>query len=198
MTRAKLIFSAIVITYPIIIYVSLEYFETRLIAIVLIAIALARLFMFRRLNFRAAGIPQSYLIIAALLLVGISAMASNSPILLQYYPVCLNALMLALFMFSLIRPPSIVEQIARIKEPDFPEVAVSYTRKVTMLWCGFFAFNGAMALYTVLAGDLELWVIYNGFVSYCLMGLLFAGEYFVRRRVLRAGVPPQDGRSWVD
>ena len=85
--------------------------------------------------------------------------------------------MLALFSFSLFRPPSIVEQMTRLKEPDFPTAAVSYTRKVTMVWCGFFAFNGAVALYTVLQTDMDLWAIYNGFISYCLMGLLFAGEY---------------------
>ena len=185
MARAKLIFAAIVITYPIIVYFGLEYFEARMIAFALIAIALARLFLVRRMKFLAAGMPQTYLIVAALLLVGISAMASNSPILLQYYPVCLNALMLALFLFSLFRPPSIIEQIARMREPDLSPAAIPYTRKVTMVWCGFFALNGAMALYTVLDTNLDFWVIYNGVVSYCLMGLLFAGELIIRRYIRR-------------
>jgi uncharacterized membrane protein len=198
MVCAKLIFSAIVIMYPAIVYFSLGYFEPRLIAFALIVIALARLFMVRRLKFFASGMPQSYLVIAAFLLVGISAMASNSVVLLQYYPVWLNALMLALFSFSLFRPPSIVEQMARLKEPDFPTAAVSYTRKVTMVWCGFFAFNGAVALYTVLQTDMDLWAIYNGFISYCLMGLLFAGEYIIRRKAKRAAAPRQEGRSWVE
>ncbi len=185
MARAKLIFSAIVITYPIIVYFGLEYFEARMIAFALIIIALARLFLVRRWKFLAAGMPQTYLIVAALLLVAISAMASNSPILLQYYPVCLNALMLALFLFSLFRPPSIIEQIARMKEPDLPPAAIPYTRKVTMVWCGFFTFNGAMALYTVLDTSLDFWAIYNGVVSYCLMGFLFAGELIIRRYIRR-------------
>ena len=193
MARAKFIFTAIVIAYPIIVYFGLEYFEARIISFALIIIALARLFLVRRLKLLAAGMPHTNLIIAALLLVGVSAMASNSPILLQYYPVCLNALMLALFLISLFRPPPIIEQIARFREPDLPPAAIPYTRKVTMVWCGFFAFNGAMALYTVLDSSLDFWVIYNGVVSYCLMGLLLVGEIVIRRHIRSS---PKRHKDW--
>jgi uncharacterized membrane protein len=183
MARAKIFFTAIVITYPIIVYFGLEFFEARMIALALIILALARLFMVRRLKFLTAGMPQTYLVIATLLLVGISATASNSPILLQYYPVCLNVLMLVLFAISLIRPPSIIEQIARANDPDLRPAAIPYTRKVTMVWCGFFAFNGTVALFTVLDTSLDFWAIYNGFISYCLMGLLIGGEIIIRRHL---------------
>ncbi len=198
MAGAKLIFAAIVILYPAIVYFSLERFEPRFIAFGLIGIALARLFMIGRLNFHSFSTLQPYLVVSALLLVGISAIAANSAVLLQYYPVYLSVFMLGLFMFSLIRPPSIVEQIARPREPAFPRAAVVYTRRVTMVWCGFFAFNGVIALFSILAADMKFWVIYNGFVSYCLMGLLFVGEHFTRRRARRAAAPSKSGKSWVE
>ena len=197
MARAKIIFSAIVITYPIIVYFGLKYFEVRIIALALIIIALTRLFYVRRLKFEAAGMPRTYLIVAALLLVGISAMASNSSLLLQYYPVCLNALMLALFLFSLFRPPTIIEQIARMKEPDLPPAAIPYTRKVTMVWCGFFVFNGAMALYSISDTSMEFWVIYNGVISYCLIGILLVGESIIRRYIRRNAARHEGGRGWI-
>lgn len=183
MARAKIIFAAIIIAYPIIIYFGLEFFEARVIALAVIILALARLFMVRQLKFLTAGMPQTYLVIATLLLVGILATASNSPILLQYYPVCLNALMLVLFAISLIRPPSIIEQIARAYDPYLRPATIPYTRKVTMVWCGFFAFNGTVALFTVLDTNLGFWAIYNGFITYCLMGLLMGGEIIIRRRL---------------
>ena len=96
-----------------------------------------------------------------------------------------------LFSFSLFRPPSVIEQIARLKELDLPEFAIPYTRKVTTAWCGYFVFNGAIALYTVLVADMEFWALYNGFISYLLMGLLFAGEYIVRRKVRRDVLRPE-------
>jgi uncharacterized membrane protein len=198
MAGAKFIFAAIVILYPAIVFVSLDYLEPRLIAVGLILLALARLFLAGRPNFISAGKLQSYLVVFALLLVGLTALASNSVVLLQYYPVYLSVFMLGLFWFSLIHPPSIVEQIARLSEKKFPEAGVRYARKVTMVWCGFFAFNGMMSLYSILAADMEFWVIYNGLISYCLMGLLFIGEYFARRRARRAVAPSQGGNSWVE
>jgi len=183
MTPAKLIFSAIVVAYPIIVYFGLEYFEARIIAFALIVIALARLFLARRMHFPTTAMPQTYLIVIALLLVAVSAVASNSTVLLQYYPVCLSGLMLALFAISLFRPPTMIERIARIRDPDLPDAAIPYTRKVTMVWCGFFAFNGTVALYTILGAEIGIWALYNGFISYLLMGLLFVGEYIVRRRL---------------
>ena len=192
MYRTKFFFSAIVVAYPIIVYFGVQYFDTRLIALTLIFLALGRLLLVKGL-----GLPHSNLIAAALLLVGISTVAANSPVLLQYYPVCLSALLFAVFLTSLFRPPSIVEQIARLKAPNLPEAGVSYTRKVTMIWCGFFAFNGSMALYTILNTNIDLWAIYNGLISYILMGLLFALEYLVRRRLYRKTTRHQGEQSWL-
>jgi len=76
--------------------------------------------------------------------------------------------------------------LARDRQPDFPPAAVAYTRRVTQIWCGFFAVNGVIALYTALFASLQQWTFYNGFLAYLLMGFLFAGEYcarcFFRRR----------------
>jgi uncharacterized membrane protein len=51
---------------------------------------------------------------------------------------------------------------------------------VTQVWCVFFALNGGVALVTALWTSAATWSLYNGFVAYLLMGLLFAGEYAIR------------------
>lgn len=196
MTATKLAFAAVVVAYPFIVFFGLQHFEARVIAIALVAIAVARLLLLRRLKGSSLRMPQSGLIVAALLLVGVLTMASNSPILLMYYPVCVNALMFLLFFSSLFREQSIIEQIARIGTPDLPEAGVRYTRKVTMVWCGFFVLNGSMALYTTLDTSMSFWVTYNGFVSYALMGLLFGGELIVRRFVQRNASSGQRTNAW--
>jgi len=104
---------------------------------------------------------------------------------LQLYPVLINMIMLVLFGYSLIFPPAIIERIARIREPDLPPRAIVYTRRVTQVWCGFFAINGGIALLTVLWCSPKIWALYNGVISYLLMGLLFGGEYLVRLRFKR-------------
>jgi uncharacterized membrane protein len=57
-----------------------------------------------------------------------------------------------------------------------------------------FVLNGSLALYTAVAADIEVWALYNGVIAYVLMGLLFAGEYLVRRRVRRRHQPAVDLR----
>ena len=89
-------------------------------------------------------------------------------------------MLLTLFAYSLIAPPSMVERLARLDDADLPPAAIAYTRRVTQLWCGFFAANGAVALYTALFATMAEWSFYHGFLAYLLMGLLFAGEYCAR------------------
>jgi uncharacterized membrane protein len=43
--------------------------------------------------------------------------------------------------------------------------------------------NGLMAAALTLWAPLTWWALYTGLISYGLMGLLFAGEWLVRRRV---------------
>ena len=102
---------------------------------------------------------------------------------LKFYPVVINAGMLFTFGSSLWRPPTAVERMARLTEPNLPEAAVAYTRQVTRVWCGFFVLNGSLALATALWASPEIWALYNGCIAYLLMGVLFAVEYGVRRRV---------------
>jgi acyl-coenzyme A synthetase/AMP-(fatty) acid ligase/3-hydroxymyristoyl/3-hydroxydecanoyl-(acyl carrier protein) dehydratase len=59
----------------------------------------------------------------------------------------------------------------------------SYCRKVTWMWCGFFIFNGGIAAITIFFGSDIIWSVYNGGISYILMGSLFAGEFLVRKMV---------------
>jgi uncharacterized membrane protein len=75
-----------------------------------------------------------------------------------------------------------IERLARIREPELPAPAIYYTRRVTQVWCLFFALNGVIALITTLWASAAVWTIYNGLVAYLLMGLLFAVEYSVRWR----------------
>ncbi|EPY7440114.1 hypothetical protein ACXEJ7_004042 [Klebsiella quasipneumoniae] len=109
--------------------------------------------------------------------------------LLLFYPVVMNSVMLAVFGGSLWSTMPIIERLARLREPDLPERAVRYTRRVTQIWCAFFIINGGIALFTALYGDLSLWTAWNGMISYLLMGTLMAGEWLVRQRVIKRDKP---------
>lgn len=100
---------------------------------------------------------------------------------LKLYPVFMSVGALIIFATTLIKPPSMIERFARLVEPDLPASGVIWTKNVTIVWCGFFILNACIALYTVLFSSTQMWVLYNGFISYLLMGLLFAGEFVLRK-----------------
>ena len=108
---------------------------------------------------------------------------------LLYYPLAVSLALLCLFGWSLTRPMSLVERLARLQDPALPPEAIGYTRRVTQVWCGFFIINGALAAFTIWHGDLALWSLYNGLISYALMGGLMGAEYLVRRRLLKRLAP---------
>ncbi|MFQ2259855.1 COG4648 family protein [Aeromonas dhakensis] len=108
---------------------------------------------------------------------------------LLYYPLAVSLALLCLFGWSLTRPMSLVERLARLQDPALPAAAIGYTRRVTQVWCCFFVINGALAAFTIWYGDLALWSLYNGLVSYLLMGGLMGAEYLVRRRLLKRLTP---------
>ncbi|HDS6594866.1 TPA: hypothetical protein RFY31_001056 [Klebsiella aerogenes] len=109
--------------------------------------------------------------------------------LLLFYPVVVNTVTLAVFGGSLWSSMPIVERLARLREPALPERAVRYTRRVTQIWCAFFVGNGGIALFTALHGDMSLWTAWNGMISYLLIGMLMAGEWLVRQRVIKRDKP---------
>jgi uncharacterized membrane protein len=167
------------VAYPFAVYFGLDAFEPRHLAFVLVLAALGRVAGARRYFGRA----DVAIVIATALLAGAIAW-SNSELMLRFYPVVISLGLLAAFAQTLLRPPSMIERFARLAEPDLGAAGVAYTRRVTQAWCVFFAANGAIALYTAVAASRETWLLYNGFISYLLVGAMYGGEWLIRRRVL--------------
>lgn len=176
-----LLLSLLLVLYPLLVYFGLQQLGPKVLALLLMLLALGRLLL-ARVSRQPLG-NGLWLLLAAALAGGLTLM-TGSLLGLKCYPVVINGLMLAMFGASLWQPPSMIERFARLQTPDLPEHAIAYTRKVTWVWCGFFVVNGTLAALTTQASD-QLWALYNGLISYLLMGLLLAGEYPVRLYVQR-------------
>ena len=160
--------------YPIAVYLTLQYAGTG--AAIWLLLPIGVLHGFRALRGQRSG---WWWLLACLLLTGWS-WVQQSVIGVKFYPVLVSVGLLCVFLWSLRFPPTVIERLARLKEPDLPPFGVVYTRNVTRLWCGFFAINAGIATATVYADD-WIWTLYNGFISYLLMGLLFVGEWLFRQ-----------------
>jgi uncharacterized membrane protein len=116
--------------------------------------------------------------LAALLLLDPSAAALA-------YPIAVSLATAAIFGLSLVRPPTVIERIARLREPDLAPQGVLYAQRVTLVWTIFLVANAAVSGATAVWGSLATWTLWNGLISYLLMGMLFVGEIGVRRLVRR-------------
>lgn len=171
--------AALTLLYPLAIWLGHGRLEPRWLACVLLLAAASRL---PALRINAAA---RWTVVGALLLVAL-AVWSNVLLPLKLYPVLVNMAFLAAFGYSLTTPVSMVERLARLREPDLPPEGVAYTRRVTQAWCAFFVVNGSLALATALWASEALWSLYNGVIAYGLMGLMFGGELLLRRRLRKA------------
>jgi len=173
--------------YPFAVYVLLGRGSIRVVGLALLA-ALA-------IRFLAAGAPrrQALAALAAGIVFAVAIAVTNNETLARLYPVGVSAVMLAAFGITLLRPPSMVERIARASGAALDDAGVRYTRVVTIVWCVYFVVNGAVALATALAGSREAWALYNGLLSYLIAGALLGGERLVREIIRRRAVRPAGG-----
>jgi len=173
------IFAGFSILYPVIAVVTIRTLGPGAALILLIVMLAARAVLpFLR------GMPVSLglallPVLAAVFVVG----TFDRQLSVRLYPVFMNIAMLVAFVTTLFYPPSMIERFARISEPDLAPSAVRYTHTVTIVWIAFIALNGTVALWSVFQPGWAAWTLYNGLISYIAAGMLFAGEYLVRRRV---------------
>lgn len=165
----------VIIAYPLAVYFGLQYLPPGSIALLLCLLLVTR-FIVTKQQIKSMALP----ILIGIGLTAASFIARRNDWLL-YYPVVINLSMLGLFGYSLINGPTIIERLARLKEPNLPDSAITYLQTITKLWCGLFIFNATVAAYTAVATSIEIWTLYNGLIAYLLMGLLLSGEWIYRR-----------------
>ena len=97
---------------------------------------------------------------------------------------CLQAMSSRLVFFaSSLSGESVIEKLARLKEPDLPAAGRRYCRRLTLVWCAFFVLNGLIAFDSAGNRTEVWWALYNGLIAYVLIGCLFAGEWLIRLRI---------------
>ena len=178
------------LAYPLAIYFAAGRVAPKiLMAGVLTLLALRVLFK----AWRKPRRPWSWLGLAAVLLVGAIAVLFTHGLSLSHvrlYPVAIDAVFFLVFFISLFTHKPLVERIARATGHEFGPQSVLYTRRVTWVWSGVLLANTLIALYTALYTSMATWTLYNGLLSYLLIGTVFLAEYLVRRQVRRIRIRP--------
>ena len=199
----KVLFYAVAFLYPVLVFTFLVVLKlpVRILSLCIIALAFA-FFLGATGRARSADgkenetvksgkrafdwkpIAQSALFLAA----GLFCFFTNRTVFLKLYSVAISATLLVVFGSTLFLPPNIIFRFACLQDKTIRGSAAEssierYCRKVTLAWCIFFICNGSVSAFTAFFCSDTVWSVYNGGISYALMGCMFAVEFLIRRRV---------------
>lgn len=166
--------------FPPVVYLGLTRWGPRTLGLVALGLLLPSLLL------KLLTAPREHLwpvlripLLVALLSLG--GVAVGDPRFYMVQPVLVQAVLLAQFAGSLREPVPIVERFARLQDPALPDDEVPYCRRVTEVWSLFFVLNGVTLALLALLAPPSWWALYSGLLGYVAVGLLFAGEYLVRK-----------------
>ena len=126
------------VLYPFVVYFGMNRVPPPMFALVLGAIWLIRAPALLKQ-------PGGKLMLGAALAYCALLAFSGNETLERWYPTLISALLLCAFGLSLVYGPPLIERIARVREPDLPDAAIPYTRKVTWVCAGSTGYGGALA-----------------------------------------------------
>jgi uncharacterized membrane protein len=182
-----LLLTMAVIAYPMVVYFLLDLVGPIALGLLLVLLLLPRAVLI-------AGRSATWLVGSSAICVvfAIFLTFADSELVLKLYPTFVNLGLLVAFGYTLIRPPSMIERLARRFGLRISQRGIGYTRGVTMLWCVFFVLNAAVATFITFTGTMEAWTYYNGFLAYVLIATLFVIEFGFRQIYKR--IVPESGR----
>jgi uncharacterized membrane protein len=175
----RIAFFGLLALYPFVVYFGLRVLPPSFFGILLAVVVAARFAVLRRED-RALAVP----VLVLLLIYAVAASIVGRAQALLYYPVLVNFLLCVIFAASLRNEEPLLLRVVRSRGIPMSEYAPRYLTRLTALWAGFFAVNCLVALWTT-TSSMETWTLYNGLVSYLLVGLLLGGEVLFRRHYKR-------------
>lgn len=171
----------VTLSWPFCVWLSISHLEHRWLISLLVLLLLLRLMTLRGEKSFLKG-TALLISVTGIALAGTSLLLRDNQWLL-WYPVAVNGIMLLLFGSSLFYGMPLVERFARLTEQNLPPQAIAYTYRVTQIWCLFFIVNGSIAALTCVVSNVHWWMLWNGMISYLLIGILMGGEWIVRQHL---------------
>ena len=100
-------------------------------------------------------------------------------VFLKFYPPICNFLFFSIFFMSLFSKETVIQKIAKNIDGELTNKQKNYTRKLTYVWCAVTFLNFAISAFTVFMSD-NIWILYNGLISYIFIGTVFLVEFLFR------------------
>ena len=200
----KALFYVIAAIYPILVFTMLVIFKVDTKILSLSIIALAAAFFLSATGAKKTDTNEKTMmdwkpLLSSVLFLsaGLFCFITGKEFFLKIYSVVISITMLFVFGSTLFMPPNIIFRFATlsdksIKGSSYEQKVYNYCRKVTIVWCCFFILNGTVSALTTFSEQIfglspeaarTVWAVYNGGISYVLMGTLFVVEFIIRKLV---------------
>jgi uncharacterized membrane protein len=163
------------IAYPFLVYFGIQFLPPSFFGLVIVTL-LAMRFGVLESGERLILLPG----LLVFLVYAITAVILDSARMILFYPALVNFVMAAVFANSLRSEESLLLRIVRSRGFAISAVTPRYLHRLTALWAVFFVLNALVSIWTITL-SMEAWTLYNGFISYCIIALLFGVEYLFRR-----------------
>jgi uncharacterized membrane protein len=162
------------LVYPFIVYFGIKFFPPSFFGLLLSVLLAMRVGVLTKEE-------QLVLLPVLIIFIGYSIATAilNNASMLLFYPTMVNFSLFITFANSLRKEESLLLRIVRARGATISEYTPRYLYKLTAVWAGFFVLNGLISIWTSTL-SMAAWTLYNGMLSYCLIGVLIGGELLFR------------------
>ena len=168
----KIVGIGFIILYPFVVFLALKkHMALRFLALLLLVVAGTS---FVR--------NKNIWIFFCVLLFSAGLVIFNDAIFLKLYPVLMNISVCLMFALSM-RDVPLIEKFAKKMGYNLDKNQKEYTKKATCVWAIFMFLLSVISLITVFLSN-EIWVMFNGLISYILIAIMMGAEFLVRKRLL--------------
>src|SRR5574344_322431 len=95
------------------------------------------------------------------------------------YPAIISTFFFLAFFISIFQKETVIQKMAKAMNPDIKQRGLDYARKLTYVWSFIMFIMLIISIITIFLSK-RAFDLYHGFISYVIIGLVFAIEHFVR------------------
>jgi len=196
---AKHYFGLIAILYPILVFCTLVVFKLpiRYLSIGIIIFAIAYSIINSR-HYKGKHTIALFVSPLILCIIGVISLCGDSEFFIKLYPALASLAYLTIMVTSFFFPPPLAYYFIdifdkKIKTKIPKEIFDDYCFKASVVWCIFFVIDCIISVITTIDDIVSkiitthspkvVWGVYNGCITYCIMGLIFVGEFIVLKKI---------------
>jgi uncharacterized membrane protein len=184
--------------YPLLVFFALVVFKfsVRYLSALIIVFAVGYFLLIRK-NYHGKHSAVIFISPALLFTIGIVCLLTKSPIILKMYPALADLIYVIVIGTSFLIPPPLVYYVVEmfdktVKTRPDKERIMRFCREASLVWCGFFVFDGIVAVVTVFWASDFVWSLYNGGISYGGMGAIFLVQFVMLKKITKKRCVAED------